>query len=514
MPKSFLKSKPVLLYPNLILQGLLWADLIHVLMLEWTIDAQYQFGFLVPFICVYLLYLRWEDRPECEAACFTGVATLLLYMAILSFYPLKILYEANPDWRLVFWAHALIVYGTALVVIFLWGGGPWVKHFALALAIMLFTVPWPTRIEQPLIQGLMRAVSAITVDILNLPGILAIQKGNIIQLTNGLVGIEEACSGVRSFQSTLMTAYFLGEFYRFGFKLRVMLIALGSILSFVLNIGRTFVLTGVTYKMGPKIMEYWHDSVGNLVAAVAFAIMVVIAWYISKRMRLGHSASTIPKRRHQIQFLRSNHIIPLLALILLSFPVAEWWYSRNESGERSGPVRNVNWDLVGEDVYFQNIPAATRAILRYSEGTKAVWTSFGPVQWTVFHFGWDEGKISAFSDVHNPEICMPSAGFTLTETGPPVAWKRDGLELKLNSYGFQTGTSAKYYVFYGVWNDRHENAIPLTRNFSDRIRNAVRGQRIEGRKSLQIIIQGIDSMRHAREQASDFLEKVLVVTAD
>ncbi len=276
MPKPSPKAKPELLYPNLLLLGLLWGDLVRVLKVEWTIDEQYQFGFLVPFICLYLLYLRWEDRPGCEPVRFLGAGTALLYVAVLSLYPLKALYEANPDWRLVFWTHALIVYGSALVVIFLWGGKPWVRHFALALAIMLFTVPWPTRLEQPLVQGLMRLVAAFTVDVMNLFGILAIQKGNVIQLVNGMVGIEEACSGVRSFQSTLMTAYFLGEFYRFGFSLRVMLIAVGSILSFSLNIVRTLVLTGVTYKMGPSIMENWHDPVGNFVSVAAFAIMVIL----------------------------------------------------------------------------------------------------------------------------------------------------------------------------------------------------------------------------------------------
>ena len=512
MPKPSPKAKPELLYPNLLLLGLLWGDLVRVLKMEWTIDEQYQFGFLVPFICLYLLYLRWEDRPGCEPVRFLGAGTALLYAAVLSLYPLKALYEANPDWRLVFWTHALIVYGSALVLIFLWGGKPWVRHFALALAIMLFTVPWPTRLEQPLVQGLMRLVAAFTVDVMNLFGILAIQKGNVIQLVNGMVGIEEACSGVRSFQSTLMTAYFLGEFYRFGFNLRVMLIAVGSILSFSLNILRTLVLTGVTYKMGPGIMENWHDPVGNFVSVAAFAIMVILTWYIRKRLPLPSKAAET--KRPSIQYLQPRRVVPLLVLIILSFPVVELWFRRNDPGETTGPVRTVDWNRVGADVQFPDIPPSIRAILRYSEGTKAVWTNNGPEHWMVYHFSWDEGKISAFSDVHNPEVCLPSAGFSLVETGMPVSWESNGLELVLKSYGFQAGASDTYYVFYGVWNDRREEPIPLTRNFSERIRNALHGQRIKGRNSLQIIIQGIGSMNRARDKAYDFLERTIVVTAD
>ena len=512
MPERSRKAKPELLYLNLLFLGLLWGDLIRVLKLEWTIDDQYQFGFLVPFICVYLLYLRWEDRPECDPVRFLGAGTVLLYAAVLSLYPLKAIYEANPDWRLVFWAHALIVYGSTLVIIFLWGGKPWVRHFALALAIMLFTVPWPTRLEQPLVQGLMRMVAALTVDVLNLLGILAIQKGNVIQMVNGMVGIEEACSGVRSFQSTLMTAYFLGEFYRFRFNLRVMLIAVGTILSFVLNIIRTLVLTGVTYKMGPGIMENWHDPVGHLVAVAAFGIMMIIAWRIRKR--LPRPSMTAGMKRPSIKYLQPRRIIPMLVLILISFPAVEWWYRRNDPGETTGPIRNLDWNRLGAEVKFHNISPSIRAILRYSEGTKAVWTNHGSEHWTVYHFSWDEGKISAFSDVHNPEVCMPSAGFSLVETGMPVNWESDGLELVLNSYGFRAGGSATYYVFFGIWNDRLDEPIPLTRKFSERIRNALNGQRIDGRKSLQIIIRGIGSMSQARDKAYDFLERTIVVTAD
>ena len=39
----------------------------------------------------------------------------------------------------------------------------------------------------------------------------AIQRGNLIELSTGVLGVDEACSGIRSFQSTLMAALFLDE---------------------------------------------------------------------------------------------------------------------------------------------------------------------------------------------------------------------------------------------------------------------------------------------------------------
>ena len=128
----------------------------------------------------------------------------------------------------------------------------------------------------------MRMVAAITVDTFNLLGIYALQKGNIILLTNGLVGVEEACSGVRSFQSTLMLGYFLGELFRFNTNWRVSLLGFGIVASIVLNIIRTLTLTFATHMIGPKFMEHWHDPVGYFVSLFAFVLLLFLSFFVKK----------------------------------------------------------------------------------------------------------------------------------------------------------------------------------------------------------------------------------------
>jgi len=81
-------------------------------------------------------------------------------------------------------------------------------------------VPWPVRIEQIVIQDLMRVVTAINVTFLQLAGVPALQHGNVIEVGTGFIGIEEACSGVRSIQATLMVSLFLGELYSFTISRR------------------------------------------------------------------------------------------------------------------------------------------------------------------------------------------------------------------------------------------------------------------------------------------------------
>ena len=90
-----------------------------------------------------------------------------------------------------------------------------------SLLFMLIALPWPVQLEQAIIQGLMRLVAGLTVGVVTLMGIPAIQHGNLIEVGAGLVGIDEACSGVRSLQSSLMLSLFLGEVNRWSWMRRV-----------------------------------------------------------------------------------------------------------------------------------------------------------------------------------------------------------------------------------------------------------------------------------------------------
>src|SRR5207302_8665625 len=129
-------------------------------------------------------------------------------------------------------------------------------------------VPWPVRIEQSVIHDLMRIVTAINVTFLQLATVPALQHGNVIEVGSGFIGIEEACSGVRSIQATLMVSLFLGELYSFSALRRLLLIVIGAMLAFVCNIGRTAILVWVGTHRGVAGVESWHDPAGLTILIV------------------------------------------------------------------------------------------------------------------------------------------------------------------------------------------------------------------------------------------------------
>ena len=78
------------------------------------------------------------------------------------------------------------------------------RYFAFPVCFLFLSVPWLFDIEYPLVQGLMRWNTVLVAGSLQHIGIYAVPAGNIIQMQNSQLGVEEACSGILSLQASLV----------------------------------------------------------------------------------------------------------------------------------------------------------------------------------------------------------------------------------------------------------------------------------------------------------------------
>ena len=194
--------------------ALLWLWLAWHLHSEWSLNAQYNYGWAVPFLVVFLFYFRWQTRPEPRQPIPPNRARLLAGGVLLAFLPIRLVEEANPDWRLLSWVFALLVVAFSIVALMRAGGPSWARHFVFPVCFPLVAVPWLVQIENFVIHGLTRAVAYMAVEVAGWLGIGAYQLGNVIELANGFVGVDEACSGVKTLQAAIMVSLFLGELLR------------------------------------------------------------------------------------------------------------------------------------------------------------------------------------------------------------------------------------------------------------------------------------------------------------
>src|SRR5207248_7495590 len=131
-------------------------------------------------------------------------------------------------------------------------------------------VPWVTPIEVPVVQGLMQIVAAIASEIAALFGIPAHLDGSLIRVSNGLVGVNEACSGVRSLQTSLMIGLLFGELKRLSVAKRVVLILGALAIAIVANFARALFLVWIAATRSIAAVAEWHDFAGYTIVAVVF----------------------------------------------------------------------------------------------------------------------------------------------------------------------------------------------------------------------------------------------------
>ena len=149
---------------------------------------------------------------------------------------------------------------------------------ALPVFFPLAAVPWPVQLESFVVQTMMRAVAYVAVEIVSWFGVGAYQIGNVIQLRNGFVGVDEACSGVKTLQAGIMVALVLGELLQLRWNKRIALLVLGCGWVFVCNVFRATALVFVAANSGLEALGRWHDWIGTAALLCGLAGILGLAW--------------------------------------------------------------------------------------------------------------------------------------------------------------------------------------------------------------------------------------------
>src|SRR4029079_8541804 len=200
--------------------------------------------------------------------------------ALLLLLPIRLFEIANPEWRLLAWIHALAVVTLTLLLLWWAGGKAWLRHFAFPVAFIFIAVPWPTALETPVSQGLMRVVARVAAETAMLLGTPAQVEGNLIRVSNGLVGVNEACSGIRSLQTALMIGLLFGELKRLSVLRRVAVVAGAVAIALLANFFRAVFLVQVAATKSISEGGHWHDIAGyTIIGFVSVATLALASLF-------------------------------------------------------------------------------------------------------------------------------------------------------------------------------------------------------------------------------------------
>jgi exosortase len=486
--------------------GVCWLIFFNELRGEWEINAQYNYGYVVPFLAAALVWRRWPERPSPQPPTTLGSVVLPAACLLALLFPIRLVLEANPEWRLIYWLHGVQVIGLSLCLLYALGGAAWVRFFAPPIAFTLIAVPWPMELEQWAIQGLMRFVAALTVEVAGWFSIPAVQHGNLIETTVGLVGIDEACSGVRSLQSALMLSLFLGEMHRFSLGRRAALLAASLVFDLLANLGRTSFLVWAAANRGLAQMEAWHDTAGMLVMLIVLPCLLGLAYLL--RPKAQPSAAMAPGARLVLPGLSKWAAFVILLWIGATELTTQAWYGFHEMNLVATPRWSLEWPTQQFAFKKTAVPEKSLAILRCSNSEAGAWQDDAGNQWSAFLLRWKPGRNSAqLAKGHRPDICFPAAGAHLVADYGQTSMRVDDFELPFRHQTFDLGGKTAH-VFYCLWPDRvSPNEKPLLEDGSQlsRLYAVLAGKRHLGQQVLEIVIQGPDT----KADADDLLRKSL-----
>ena len=499
--------------------GALWFLAINQLRVEWGINPQYAYGWTVPFLALYLFLERWKTRPPAQPLASSPLHAawhIAAALVALSLLPSRLIQETAPDWRLVSWALAGTVVFLSLWAVWFVGGTRWLWHFAFPICFFLVAVPWPVPLEQALIQKLMRCIAALGVEALGWWGVPAVQHGNVIEISSGTVGVEEACSGVRSLQTTLMISLFLGELFRFTLWRRVILLIAGSMVAFVCNAGRALVLVWVYAKQGQQSFAKQHDTVSLTVLVVTLAVLGGIAWLLRGRQTAmpadAESSGAAPSCA-----LPKSLLIGLLCWLAAVEIATETWYRIHEPANAKLTAWTVQFPTQQPRFRDMEIPEIARTILHYDEGRSATWVDANGSQWSMVFLRWHPGRASVqLARSHGPEICLPASGMTLREDLGVSPLQVLGLDLPTHSYVF-TARGHPVHVFYCLWEDRSDDDGPASTRrrmtSTGRLNGLWTGQRNQGQQVLEVAVAGPEDHEEARSATLRLLNGVIRISS-
>ena len=143
--------------------------------------------------------------------------------------------------------------------------------FLFPVLVWLVSAPMVSAVETQLNLALLRKVVTVVAFVFDTLGIPIEQQGNVLALPpiNGEinnVGVEDACSGIRSLTACLFAGSFLAAVFVDKLWKKIALVSAAMLLAFLTNLGRSLFLTAWAYNYGHKAIEGTvHDVAGYAV---------------------------------------------------------------------------------------------------------------------------------------------------------------------------------------------------------------------------------------------------------
>jgi hypothetical protein len=181
--------------------------------------------------------------------------------------------------------------------------------------------------------------------------------------------------------------------------------------------------------------------------------------------------------------------------------------------------RSPSWSVAwprDNPTFTQNIlDEKVKTILRYDDAVSASWQDPDGVGWYMIYLRWLPGRTAAhLATLHTPNVCLTASGHSVESVPNIVYLPVRGLKLPFREY-IVNDTGVPAYVFYCLWEDRAQAQFFKTQllTYNNRLAGVLTGQRNCGERSLEVMIQGVHSLKDAEASLVRKLNSLVQVGA-
>lgn len=244
----------------------------------------YSYILLVPFVSIYLLWIRRHQFANAyvtdaglAVVCLTGAVVLLVFSLVGQ----SATRAANEPERLALVTLAFLCCVAGGGFFFL--GRHWMRSAAFPLIYLIFMVPMPDSLRDALELASKSASAEVANLFFHLSGTPFLRQGPIFQLPNITIEVAQECSGIRSSLVLFMTSIVAANLFLKTTWRRFVLVAFVIPLGILRNGFRILVIGLLCADIGPQMIQSpIHTRGGPLFFALSMVPFLLLVFWLHR----------------------------------------------------------------------------------------------------------------------------------------------------------------------------------------------------------------------------------------
>lgn len=304
---------------------LFYAKAFVSLFAVWWNSYTYSFGFLIPVISLYIVWLQKDrlKRLKIAPSYLLGLPVLIIAIALLI---------SNTKGGASIQGFSLITAIIGIILLIL--GAQFLKAMWFPIAYLLFMVPFWDNLTEKLNLPFQNFSASLGTKMIQAIGIPVYRKSIYIELPNITLEVAKVCSGVNNLIAIVAIAIPLAYIFLSSWQRRIILVCSGIIISMLANSLRVALIGIFAYfNIGEVLHGPYHVLQALSVSMVGFIALFIGVWVLSRgdsgKSFTSRAAATEPSLLPYQSFFKGDrikHLFFLMTVILILIGVYFRYY--------------------------------------------------------------------------------------------------------------------------------------------------------------------------------------------